>query len=323
MFKIKTKDLYLTKSNIKALKEFGERMEKNRNPPHLPKKHNTEDTIFNHCVTDIPEFPQYITPYKDIKRRAHTKILSKSYQNLNLDSVFELYVNRLINIEHHSSLTKAILARDCEYLTTLYCATLKSTEQFIMYTEELPIPLTVNLNYRNIYSPNFFITKEIDGQIRLNNLKYKLENNIEITPFDVIDLIWMPTFSMEINKEDLIVEMSVIYSKILLPDQLSHVAKNCITLWAGKYVEDSEKRKIIVEKLKMSAIHIRPLEEELRDAIIDGEIMRAEERGKELGKELGKERIIKTLLEKYSPQEISEMINIDADTIEKINARQQ
>lgn len=40
----------------------------------------------------------------------------------------------------------------------------------------------------------------------------------------------------------------------------------------------------------MSAIHIRPLEEELRDAIIDGEIMRAEERGEKIGEKIGEKR---------------------------------
>ena len=179
---------------------------------NLPKKRNTEDTIFNHCVTGIPEFPQYITPYNNIKGRAHTKILSKSYQNLNLDSVFQLENGNLINIEHHSSLTKGKIARDYEYLTTLHSATLKSAEQFIMYTGKLPIPTTVALNYRDVYNPHFFITKHIDGQVRLNNLKYKIESNEKITPFDVIDLIWMPTFSLEMNKEDLIVELSIIYA---------------------------------------------------------------------------------------------------------------
>lgn len=292
-------------------------MKNDGNNIQLPKKQNTEDTIFNHCVTGIPEFPQYITSYNNIKGRAHTKILSKSYQNLNLDSVFQLENGNLVNIEHHSSLTKGKLARDYEYLITLYSATLESTEQFIMYTGELPMPTTVNLNYRDVYNPHFFITQNIDGQVRLNNLKYKIENNEEITPFDVIDLIWMPTFNLEINKEDLTVELSMIYNKMPLPEPLSQVTKNCLILWAGKYVKNPKKRKIVAEKLKMSAIHIRPIEEELRDAIIDGEITRAEERGKEIGEE----KIIKILLEKYDTKEISEMIQIDLEKIEEIKSK--
>ena len=90
----------------------------------------------------------------------------------------------------------------------------------------------------------------------------------------------------------------------------------------------------------MSAIHIRPLEEELRDAIIDGEIMRAEERGEKIGEKRGEkigekrgekigekigekrgeEKIINKLLKKYDAKEISEMIEIDIEKIEKIKS---
>ena len=55
-------------------------MKNNNDKIHLPKKQNTEDTIFNHCVMGIAEFPKYITSYNDIEGKAHTKILSKSYQ---------------------------------------------------------------------------------------------------------------------------------------------------------------------------------------------------------------------------------------------------
>jgi hypothetical protein len=70
----------------------------------------------------------------------------------------------------------------------------------------------------------------------------------------------------------------------------------------------------------MSAIHIRPLEEELRDAIIDGEIMRAEERGEKIGEKRGEEKIINKLLKKYDAKEISEMIETDITKIEKIKS---
>ena len=304
---------------------------------HIPHKHNTEDSIFNQCVIGIPEFPQYITSYNDIKNRAHTKILSEAYKNLNLDSVFERENGNLINIEHHSSLTKEKLARDNEYMTTLYSATLKDVEQFIMYTGDLPVNKALYLNYKDVYSPNFFITKQIDGEIRLNNLKYKIENNKQITSFDVIDLIWMPTFQINMTKEDLIVELSLIYDKLLISHSLSRVARKCLILWAGKYLKKTEKIKIVAEKLKMSAINMKPFEEQLRDAIIDGELTRAEERGKEIGIEKGKEigiekgkeigiekgeeNIIKRMLKKYNVEEVSKMTEIDIKQIKAIKTK--
>lgn len=166
----------------------------------------------------------------------------------------------------------------------------------------------------------------MDGEVKLNNLKYKTENNKEIIPFDILDLIWMPTFRIGINKEDLIVELSKLYANMPMPYPSSEVAGKCLILWAGKYVKDLKKIKIVAEKLKMSAIYIRPLEEEIRDAVIDGEITRAEERGIKKGKEKGikegmkeeREGIVKRMLKRYTPQEISKMTGIDIKQINKI-----
>ena len=291
----------------------------------LPNKHNTEDSIFNQCVMGIPEFPQYITSYEDIKNKAHTKMLSEAYKNLNMDLVFERKNGALINIEHHSSLTKEKLARDQEYITTLYSATLKYVEQFIMYTGNLPVNKALYLNYKDTYSPNFFITKHIDGKIRLNNLKYKIENNEEITSYDVIDLIWIPTFRIDINKEDLIV--------VIISYSLSQDARKCLILWAGKYLKNSKKIKKVAEKLKMSITDMKPFEEQIRDAIIDGEITRAEEIGIEKGKEIGMEKgkeigieegeknIIKKMLKKYNAEEVSKITEIDIKQINEIKMK--
>ena len=41
-------------------------------------------------------------------------------------------------------------------------------------------------------------------------------------------------------------------------------------------MKNPKKIKIVMEKLKMSEIHLKPFEEQLRDAIIDGELTRAE-----------------------------------------------
>lgn len=294
----------------------------------LPTKQNTQDTIFNKYLTDIEEFPQYITNYTDITRRAHTKILSPAYQNLNLDSVFIRANGELINIEHHTTLTKEKMARDNEYFNTLFSATLHSVEQFIMYTGKLPIDKSLYLNYRDSYSPNFFITQKIIGEVRLNNLRYKVENNKKITPFDIIDLIWMPTFQICAD-ENLIMELAEIYSKIEIPYKTSQTIKTCLGLWAGKYVKSNENIKKILEKLNMSAIIQRPFEEEFRDAVIEGKLERAEEKGKKIGKEIGKkigkekerEKIIEKLLKIHTEKEISEITETPIKTVQKIKKK--
>ncbi len=114
-------------------------------------------------------------------------------------------------------------------------------------------------------------------------------------------------------------------------------------------MKNPKKIKIVMEKLKMSEIHLKPFEEQLRDAIIDGELTRAEKRGKEIGieegiekgkeigimegKEIGiekglkigieegEENIIKRMLKKYNVEEVSKMTEIDIKQIKDIKMK--
>ena len=162
-------------------------------------------------------------------------------------------------------------------------------------------------------------------------------------------MIWIPTFRIDINKEDLIVELSLIYDELIIPYSLSQVARKCLILWAGKYLKNSKKIKKVAEKLKMSITDMKPFEEQIRDAIIDGEITRAEEIGMEKGKEIGMEKgkeigiekgkeigmkkgkeigieegeknIIKKMLKKYNAEEVSKITEIDIKQINEIKMK--
>ena len=138
-------------------------------------------------------------------------------------------------------------------------------------------------------------------------------------------MIWIPTFRIDINKEDLIVELSLIYDKLIIPYPLSQVARKCLILWAGKYLKNSKKIKKVAEKLKMSITDMKPFEEQIRDAIIDGEITRAEEigieKGKEIGIEEGEKNIIKKMLKKYNAEEVSKITEIDIKQINEIKMK--
>ena len=301
-------------------------MKDEKNKANWPTKYDTEDTIYNECVISIKEFPEYITNYKDIEHWGHTKVVSKAFQNLRMDSVYERSDGSLINIEHHSSLNEIKLARNLDYITTLHRATLKDVEPFIMYTGKLPVKKTLYLNYKDAFTPNFFITKFQNGETSLNNLKYKLENDKKISPFDVLDLIWLPSFDIEINKENLVVELSKIYDELEISNSLSEVAQSCLILWASKYVKKQANIDIVEEKLHMSITQKRSMEEKIRNARIDGMLTRAEERGEENGIKIGEkngarkkeEEMIKTLLKTQDAKKVAEMLECDIEKIREI-----
>ncbi|SDA63472.1 hypothetical protein [Methanobrevibacter millerae] len=73
----------------------------------------------------------------------------------------------------------------------------------------------------------------------------------------------------------------------------------------------------------MSEIVLRPLEEEIRNARIDGMLWRAEERGIKRGIKQKEEELIKKLLNNYSPENVSLMLECDIEKIETISHSKQ
>ena len=68
----------------------------------------------------------------------------------------------------------------------------------------------------------------------------------------------------------------------------------------------------------MSELKLRPFEEQLADVIYTNRLEQAEEKGMEKGMKKGEENIIRKLLEKNNPQEISTQLNIPLKKILKI-----
>ena len=73
-----------------------------------------------------------------------------------------------------------------------------------------------------------------------------------------------------------------------------------------------------MEMLNMSEINQKPFKEKFIDASIDGEIMRAEERGEIIGIEIKEEEIIKKLLKNNSAKNVASILEYDFEKIQDI-----
>lgn len=54
-------------------------MDKNIIDTALPRKHDTEDKIFNLCAVEIEEFTEFITNFKDINGPFHKRFLTEEH----------------------------------------------------------------------------------------------------------------------------------------------------------------------------------------------------------------------------------------------------
>ena len=262
-------------------------MTKNIVDTSLPKKHDTEDKIFNHCCVEIEEFAEFLTKFKDIGGTFHKRFLSDDYRDLDLDNVFLRKNGDLVHIEHHSIMSGEWMRRDFQYLTTLHRASGRFIHPFIFNTGEIPKSTIEFASPNSFYNPSFINTQEIEGSVRLNNIKYKIDNNQKINAFDVSDLIWMPKYRWDREIESVVVELVDIYNNIIVDENLLEVLRKSLVLWAGKYVSEEGNIEKVIRGLKMSVQEVIDLKKDIVSARIDGMLCRAEKRGMEAGMEAG------------------------------------
>lgn len=321
----------------------------------LPNKWACENTIFEICMNEIEEFSQYLTNLDDIEGELSRKILSDSYKNMELDCVRIRKNGMLVNIEHHSYISQPLLNRDFEYLTTLHNATNRIILPFIFNTGRIPNFTLVHASPTSFYNPIWINTQEIEASVKLNNVKFKISNQEKMNVFDVCDLIWMPKFRSDKSIEDIIIDLVDVYNDLIVDEKLLMIFRKCLLMWAGKFVNDEIKIKKVIRGLNMSAMETDELVSKVMKTVrIEGELYRSHENGlkeglkegkeigleegkeigleegKEIGLEEGKEigmtegcrntevKFISKLLEKHSPEEISQDYDVSLSRVLEI-----
>ena len=287
------------------------------------KVRNPEDEIFIKCMTQIKEFPQYITKYDDIEGPCDSRYISNSsYRNLNLDSVRLRKNGSAINIEHHSSINQYLMQRNYEYAINIFNATGRQVHPFIFYTGDLPVKKIIYMNEYNFFSPQWFILKEKDGMKRLNNIRYKHQYKSELNASEILDYAWLPKFDTNMTIQECIMELAKLSIDLPVNEYNLNFCKECVVLWAGKYITDIEQLNYINRCLNMSKLELVSFEEQLKGVILNKKLTQAEERGEARGEargvELNKTEFISKALKRMSPQEVSAMFEIPIEDVLRV-----
>ena len=300
-------------------------MENKSNYSQFPSRFDVEDEIFIICMSETEEFPKYITNFNDIVGRYDHRLISLDYKNLSLDSVRQRLNGDLINIEHHSFINSRLMRRDYQYSVILHSNSGKYVHPFIFYTGALPIKKVDYLNDLMFFNPNWFITKEVEGNIRLNNILYKINENIKLNVFDCFDLIWLPKFNTNMEFEECILKCISLLKDIPMDNKLRYIVEKSYLLWMGKYVKDENKLEKARKCFTMSELKLRPFEEQFRDALMVNRFERGIDIGKKEGIDIGKrqgaaeteKKLIPALLKFKSPEEISKDYDIPLERVLK------
>ena len=293
-------------------------MTKKADDMDFPRRYDAEDKIFNLCDVQSLKFTQFITNFDDIEERYGERYLSDDFRDLILDHVSLRKNGNLVHMEHHSVMSSSIMSRNFQFVATLHNASKRLVHPFIFNTGDIPKNTIEFAAPTSFYNPIIVNTQEIEESVRLNNIKYKIDHNEKINIFDIYDLVWMPKYRSDRESEDIVVELSEIYNKLFVDDDLLSFFRNTIILWTGKFVFDRNKIEKIIGELKMTAQEVKLLEQDIIDARIDGLLCRAHDEGISKGERRGEQKVILLLLESMSPEEVSSRLQMPLNDVLEI-----
>ena len=297
-------------------------MTKKADDMDFPRRYDAEDKIFNLCNVQSLKFVQFITNFDDIGERYGERYLSDDFRDLILDHVSLRKNGDLVHMEHHSVMSSSIMSRNFQFVATLHNASKRLVHPFIFNTGDIPKNTIEFAAPTSFYNPIIVNTQEIEESVRLNNIKYKIDHNDKINIFDIYDLVWMPKYRSDRKSDDIVVELSEIYNRLSVDDDLLSFFRNTIILWTGKFVFDRNKIEKIIGELKMTAQEVKLLEQDIIDARIDGLLCRAHDegisKGERRGERRGEQKVILLLLESMSPEEVSSRLQMPLDDVLEI-----
>lgn len=216
-----------------------------------------------------------------------------------MDYLFYTDKGEYLHFEFQTTTKRDDMARFLYYDASLYYKSRKNINTIVVYSSEIK-DATASLNCGTIrYDVNSFYMSSFDGDSKLENIKCKVENNIELAEQDIMTLSFIPLMTSKKSKSDITLE-SIEVAKNIKSDSEKN---NCLMLLYAlfdKFGDDVSKKRF-KEFVSMTDVGRMIYEE-----------------GREEGKS---ELLIKQLIKKFKivPEEYKKkLITLSQDTIEVI-----
>lgn len=237
---------------------------------------------------------------------AQTEIKNIDIKTNVMDYLFYTDNGEYLHFEFQTTKNNEDISRFLYYDASLYYKSKKNITTIIVYSSEIKNAVTY-LNCGTIkYEVMAFYMKKFDGDANLEDIRYKVENNIELTQKDIMTLSFIPLMSSKKNKSEITLESIEVAKSI----NDNNEKNNCLMLLYAlfdKFGDDISKRRF-KEVVSMTDVGRMIYEEGV-------------EKGIEKGIEKGKEMLIKQLIKKFKivPEEYKKKIMaLPQDVIEVI-----
>ena len=126
---------------------------------------------------------------------AETEIKNIDIKTNAMDYLFYTDDGEYLHFEFQTTKKKDDMSRFLYYDASLYYKSKKNINTIVVYSSEIKDVIT-NLNCGTInYDINSFYMSSFDGDSKLQDIEYKVENNIELTEQDIMTLSFIPLMS--------------------------------------------------------------------------------------------------------------------------------
>ena len=199
---------------------------------------------------------------------AETEIKNIDIKTNAMDYLFYTDDDKYLHFEFQTTKKKDDISRFLYYDSSLYYKSKKKITTIVVYSSEINDVVT-KLDCGSIkYDIKSFYMSSFDGDVKLQNIKDKVDNNIELTEQDIITLSFIPLMSSEKSKSQITLESIEIAKNI----NDNKEKNNCLMLLYAlfdKFGDDVSKKRF-KEVVSMTDVGRMIYEEGMEEGIEKG-----------------------------------------------------
>ena len=215
---------------------------------------------------------------KKVKDSSSTEIVVLEAKNLHMDYTFLMEDDTYIHVEFQTTdKGKDDLRRFRAYESLLSFQTGKDVVTYVVYSNGIQNVKTVLEAGINQYSVKAISMFDKEGDIVIQEVEEKLNNNIEVTKQDLIALTFTPIMSGKLSKLDKIIKSIRLVKKI--DNEYRYDVESMLYAFADKFLDGKDLEKV-KEEISMTKLGEMLVEDGIKKGKIEGKEEQAIETAK-------------------------------------------
>ena len=215
---------------------------------------------------------------KKVKDSSSTEIVVLQAKNLHMDYTFLMEDDTYIHVEFQTTdKGKDDFRRFRAYESLLSFQTGKDVVTYVVYSNGIQKTKSVLETGINQYSVKAVSMFDKDGDIVIQEVEEKLNNNIEVTKQDLIALTFTPIMSGKLSKLDKIIKSIRLVKKI--DNEYRYDVESMLYAFADKFLDGKDLEKV-KEEISMTKLGEMLVEDGIKKGKIEGKEEQAIETAK-------------------------------------------